>query len=139
MPLFKDAADVYATIGALFQELAADDELGPQFRKADTIIRYAFTEPEAEITVRLEEGAPGDVDLGESEMEPEVTLRMTADTAHEFWLGDLNVPMAMARGKVKTEGPLGKVMNLLPLLKPANARYREILEGQGRTDLLGAV
>jgi len=42
LPYFKDADEVYATLGKLFQDLAVDDELGPKFRKANTIVRYEF-------------------------------------------------------------------------------------------------
>ena len=74
MALFKDAQEVYDTIGKLFQELAADEELAPKFRKANTIVQYEHREPDSEITVRLQEDEPGDVDLGETEMEPEVAM-----------------------------------------------------------------
>ena len=45
MAYFKDAQEVYDTIGKLFVELAADDELGPKFRKANTIVQYDYREP----------------------------------------------------------------------------------------------
>ena len=102
---FKDAQEVYDTIGRLFVELAADEELAPKFRKANTIVRYEYSDPESVITVRLQEGEPGDVDFGESEMEPEVTMTMEADTAHRFWLGQVNVTVALARGQIKATGP----------------------------------
>ncbi len=37
MPFFKDADEVYQFIGRLFQDLTDDEELGPKFRKADTM------------------------------------------------------------------------------------------------------
>ena len=40
MPYFKDADEVYATIGKLFEDLADDDELAPKFQKANTIVQY---------------------------------------------------------------------------------------------------
>jgi hypothetical protein len=135
---FKDAQDVYDTIGRLFQEIATDDELAPRFRQADTIVRYEFSEPDSAITVRLQQGEPGDVDFGESGMEPEVTMRMAADTAHEFWLGKVNVTVALARGQIKASGPVAKILRLVPLTKPIYPRYKAQLEEQGRTDLLEA-
>jgi hypothetical protein len=137
MALFKDAQEVYDTLGKLFVDLAGDEELAPQFRKANTIVRYAYSEPESAITVRLQEGQPGDVDFGDSEMEPEVTMRMAADTAHRFWLGQVNVTVALARGEIKAEGPVAKILALVPLAKPVFPRYKAQLEAQGRTDLLG--
>jgi hypothetical protein len=136
MGYFKDADDVYGTIGKLFQDLAADDELAPRFRKANTIVRYDYREPESSITVRLQEGQPGDVDFGDSDMEPEVTMTMDADTAHRFWLGKVNVTIALARGQIKASGPVQKILRLVPLTKPVFPRYKAQLEAQDRTDLL---
>jgi SCP-2 sterol transfer family len=135
LPYFKDSDEVYATIGKLFQDLANDDELGPKFRKANTIVRYEFRNPDSVITVRLQEGEPGDVDFGESGMEPDVTMSMEADTAHRFWLGQVNVTVALARGQIKAKGPVAKILKLVPLTKPVFPRYKAQLEAQGRPDL----
>ena len=137
MALFRDAQDVYDTLGKLFVDLAADEELGPKFRRANTIVRYDYSEPESSITVRLQDDQPGDVDFGESAMEPEVTMTMAADTAHRFWLGEVNVTVALARGEIKAQGPVAKILALVPLAKPVFPRYKAQLEAQGRTDLLG--
>ncbi|HKH14869.1 MAG TPA: SCP2 sterol-binding domain-containing protein [Solirubrobacterales bacterium] len=136
MPYFKDADEVYATIGKLFQDLADDEELAPKFRKANTVVRYEFRDPDSEITLRLQEGQPGDVDFGESEMEPDVTMSMAADTAHRFWLGQVNVTVALARGQIKAKGPVAKILKLVPLTKPVFPRYKAQLEAQGRNDLV---
>jgi putative sterol carrier protein len=133
---FKDAQEVYDTIGKLFQDIANDEEVAPKFRKADTIVQYAYTEPDSVITVRLQEGKPGDVDFGETEMEPEVVMSMKADTAHRFWLGRVNVTMAIARGEIKPKGPVAKILKLVPLTKPIFPRYKSMLEGMGRQDLI---
>jgi putative sterol carrier protein len=135
LPYFKDADEVYATIGKLFQDLAVDDELGPKFRKANTIVRYEFSDPDSVVTVRLQEDQPGDVDFGESQMEPDVTMSMSADTAHRFWLGQVNVTVALARGEIKAKGPVAKILKLVPLAKPVFPRYKAQLEAQGRDDL----
>jgi hypothetical protein len=135
LPYFKDADEVYATLGKLFQDLAADDELGPKFRKANTIVRYEFQDPDSAITVRLQEDQPGDVDFGESQMEPEVTMSMAADTAHRFWLGQVNITVALARGQIEAKGPVAKILKLVPLAKPVFPRYQAELEAQGRDDL----
>jgi putative sterol carrier protein len=133
---FKDAQDVYDTIGKLFADLAVDDELAPKFRKADTIVQYQYREPESTITVRLQEGQPGDVDFGETDMDPEVVMSMEADTAHRFWLGQVNVTVALARGQIKAKGPVAKILKLVPLTKPVFPRYKAQLEADGRSDLV---
>jgi hypothetical protein len=135
---FKDADEVYETLGKLFVDIANDEELAPRFRQANTIVRYEYTEPDSAITVRLQEDQPGDVDFGPSEMEPEVTMSMEADTAHRFWLGEVNVTVALARGQIEAKGPVAKILKLVPLAKPIFPRYKAQLEGQGRSDLIEA-
>ena len=125
MAYFKDAQEVYDIIGKLFVDIAADEELAPKFRKANTIVQYAYREPESTIT-------------GETEMEPEVTMAMEADTAHRFWLGQVNVTVALARGQIKAKGPVAKILKLVPLTKPIFPRYKAQLEAQGRQDLITA-
>ena len=136
MAYFNDAQDVYETIGKLFVDLASDEELAPKFRKANTIVRYQYSNPDSAITVRLQEGQAGDVDFGDTEMEPEVTMTMDADTAHQFWLGEVNVTVALARGEIKAKGPVAKILKLVPLTKPVFPRYRALLEAQGRDELV---
>ena len=136
MGYFKDAQEVYETIGKLFADLAEDEDLGAKFRKANTILQYDFRDPESKITARLKEGEPGDVDFGETEMEPEVVMSMEADTAHRFWLGRVNVTVALARGQIKASGPVAKILKLVPLTKPVFPRYKAQLEAQGREDLV---
>lgn len=136
MAYFRDADEVYAVLGKLFQDIVADEELGPKFRRANTIVRYEYAEPESVITVRLLEGEPAAVDFGASEMEPEVTMTMEADTAHRFWLGHVNVTVALTRGQIKARGPVAKILKLVPLAKPVFPRYAAQLEAQGRSELI---
>jgi putative sterol carrier protein len=136
MAYFKDAQEVYDTIGKLFVELAADEELGPKFRKANTIVRYEHRDPDSPITVRMKEDESPDVDFGETEMEAEVVMSMEADTAHRFWLGRVNVTVALARGQIKASGPVAKILKLVPLTKPVYPRYKAQLEADGREDLV---
>ena len=138
MAYFKDENEVYEFIGKLFQDLTEDDELAPKFQKANTIVQYQYRNPESQITVKLKEGEDGQVDLGPTDLEPEVVMSMEADTAHKFWLGKVNVTVALARGQIKAKGPVAKILKLVPLVKPVFPRYRAQLEEQGRQDLLEA-
>ena len=138
MPYFKDADEVYAYIGKLFEDLSQDEELAPKFQKANTIVQYRYREPESVITVSLLDGEDGRVDCGDTDLEPEVVMTMDADTAHRFWLGKVNVTVALARGQMKAKGPVAKILKLVPLVKPVFPRYRKQLEEAGRRDLLEA-
>jgi hypothetical protein len=136
MGYFKDEDEVYRFIGRLFQELIEDPELGPRFQNANTVVQYQLRDPEALISVRMLQDEPLRVDLGPTDLDPEVTMSMDADTAHGFWIGRVNVTVALARGQIKAKGPVAKILKLVPLVKPAFPRYKEILEAGDRPDLV---
>lgn len=138
MGYFATAQDVYDHVGKLFEEIVVDAELGPEFQKADTVVQYVYREPEATITVDLRAGQEPKVDCGETKLEPEVVMAMDADIAHRFFLGQVNVTIALARGEIKAKGPVAKILKLVPIVKPAFPRYRSLLEAAGREDLVGA-
>jgi hypothetical protein len=133
---FRDTEELYELLGRFFAELVDDPELADRFRSADTIIQYRYSDPEAQITITLLEDEPAEVAFGETLLDPEVVLSSTADIAHRFWLGKLNVGWALARGQIKTTGPVAKVVKIGPAAKAAGPRYRALLEAAGRSDLL---
>jgi hypothetical protein len=135
---FRDEEDVYRFIGRLFQELAADPELGPKFQQADTTVQYRMSDPDSQITVDMRPGTEMRVDLGPSDLDPEVIMMLSADTAHRFWMGKVNVTVALARGDIKAKGPVAKILRLVPLVKPSFKRYEQMLREAGRADLLEA-
>ena len=136
MPYFKDAEEVYAHLGKLFQDIVGDDELGARFQVADTVVQYRMRRPDSQLTVRVLKDAEREVDFGVTQIEPEVVMAMDADTAHRFWLGAVNVTVALARGQISARGPVAKILKLVPLAGPVRERYRAQLEADGREDLV---
>jgi hypothetical protein len=137
MPYFKDADDVYATLGLFLRQMAVDPELAPALRRADTPFQMRLRQPDSTLTMGApQEDQPPQVDLGDTTLQPEVVLQMDADTAHRFWLGDVNVAVALARGDIRARGPVAKILKIVPLVKPGFMRYRQQLESDGREDLL---
>jgi hypothetical protein len=138
VPYFKDEQEVYRYLGALFGNLLADEELAPKFAEANTIVQYQCRNPTSQITIRLLTAEPLQVDFAQSELQPEVVMVMDADVAHRFWLGKVNVTFALARGQIKTKGPVAKILKLAPLVKAVIPRYKAQLEAAGRHDLVEA-
>jgi|SRR5215468_2709062 len=138
MPYFKDAEDVYAHLGRLFEDSLADEELGPRFRATDTVVQYRMRRPDSQLTLRTLENDDLRVDFGVTELRPEVVLAMDADTAHRLWLGKVNVTVALARGQISARGPVAKILQLVPLVKPVRSRYESQLQAAGREDLAKA-
>ena len=135
MAYFTSEQEVYDTIGKLFVDLVDDDDLMPKFQRSNTVVQYQLRDPDSTITVRMQEDEEAKVDLGTTELEPEVVMIMDADTAHRFWLGKVNVTVALARGQIKAKGPVAKILRLVPMTRPVFPRYKAQLEGQGRQDL----
>jgi putative sterol carrier protein len=135
MAYFTSEQEVYDTIGKLFLDMAEDDELFSKFQRSNTVVQYQLRDPDSQITVRMKEDEEAQVDLGTSELDPEVVMTMDADTAHRFWLGKVNVTVALARGQIKAKGPVAKILRLVPMTRPVFPRYKAQLEGQGRQDL----
>jgi hypothetical protein len=125
--VFADADDVYARIGRVLEELASDPQLLPVFRKADTCVRYELHDPDSAITVGSRDDGPVRVDFGASDQEPEVVMSMDADVAHEYFLGEVDVTVALARGQILAEGPVSKILAVLPGVEPLLPRYRALV------------
>jgi hypothetical protein len=139
MAYFKDADDVYANLGLFLRQLAVDPEMTPALTRADTTFQLRMRNPDSVLTVRTpQDDQPPQVDAGDTTLQPEVVLQLDADTAHRFWLGQVNVAVALAKGDIRTRGPAAKVLKLVPLVKPGFPRYRQQLEAAGREDLLQA-
>jgi hypothetical protein len=136
VPYFQDADELYRYLGRLLQELSDDADLGPRFRKANTVVQYRTSNPDAVVTAKLVDGEDGRVDCGATDLEPEVTLSMEADMAHRFWLGLVSPTKELARGNMKAKGPVAKILRLVPLARPGFERYIERLRAEGRDDLL---
>jgi hypothetical protein len=137
MPYFTDADDVYGTLGRFLRQMAVDPEVAPALKRADTSFQLRLRQPDSTLTVGApQEDQPPQVDLGETSQQPEVVLQMDADTAHRFWLGDVNVAVALAKGDIRARGPVAKILKIVPLVKPGFTRYRQQLESDGREDLL---
>jgi hypothetical protein len=136
VPYFQDADELYRYLGRLLADLDEDPDIGPRFRKANTVVQYRTTNPDAVVTAKLLDGQDGQVDCGATALEPEVVLSMEADLAHRFWLGLVSPTKELARGNMKASGPVAKILRLVPLARPGFERYIERLRAEGRDDLL---
>ena len=73
---------------------------------------------------------------GPAPWKPAITLRMSSETANRFFQGKENVPLAVARGRVKLSGPLLTILRLAPVTRPIHPAYRKWLAESGRSHLL---
>jgi putative sterol carrier protein len=138
MAVFKDQTEVYQYIGGIFEEALADPELGQKFAASGVILRVTYSDPDSVLTVDMPSKKVFHGEDARNGPKPVVEMSMKADVAHRFWLGEVNITTAMAKGQVKAKGPIPKILKLVPLTKILFPRYRESLIRSGRTDLVDA-
>ncbi len=135
MGVFRDSEEVYRYVGGVFRQAAADPELAARFRPTGVVLRVRMSDPDATILVDMPNAQVFEGD-GEAGAEPSIELAMSADDGHRFWLGELNMAVALARGKVRTTGSTQMLLKLVPMARELHPRYRQMLADDGRTDLL---
>lgn len=123
MSFFKDATELDEYIGDVFRDAGEHPESGPKLRAANIVMRVLYTDPEAEMTIAFREDYQ--VIAGPTEVKPDITLLMRGDTADQFWRGEYNLAVGLAKGQVKAKGPVNKILKLVPLTKPLFPLYRE--------------
>lgn len=134
MTYFKDTAEVHQYIGGIFEAAVTDAEIGPKMAESGVVLKLTYADPDAVVVVDMPNQR---VFRGETdEVKPNVAMSMKADVGHKFWLGKVNVPMALAKGEMRAKGPMPKILKLLPLAQALFPKYAESLEAEGRSDLL---
>jgi len=139
MGTFKDAEQLYELLGGLFNELTKNEEIANKFAASGLVIRFSYEEPEAEIWLDASKKDPNDIGviLGPAQgLTPEVEMSMKADVAHKFWLGNVNLMVALTRRQIIAKGPIPKIMKLLPVIKPAYDVYKNMLKEKGLESMI---
>lgn len=135
MSVFSSSEEMYDVFTPFMQSLTADEVVGPKFSAAKTSFRVNHLEPSGVFLLDATVAPPvlyvGDEAEGR---EAEVELTMSADDGHKFWLGQLNLPVALARRKIKVTGGVAKLLGLVPALQPAYALYEKHLADIGRAE-----
>jgi hypothetical protein len=137
--VFSSPQEAENVFGAFMEHVTSDPDLRPKFVTAATSFRANYTDPDCAISLVTTVDPPvvrrGDAARAE---QVEVDMFMSSDDGHRFWLGELNIPMALARRKVRVDGQIGKLLKLLPALQPAFGMYRTFLKERGMEDKLEA-
>lgn len=132
---FKDADEVYAYIGKMFQIAVNDPSFVSATKGTGLVVLLTQTDPDATILIDF----PGRKVLcgnGAADVAHTVRLRMSSDNSNLFWQGKLNFTLAMAQRKVKLDGKRSVALKLLPLTTPLFDTYKTTLREAGRDDLL---
>ena len=129
----KNAKEFREVMDKVFTMMSTDPEMGPKLRDAETPQRFEF--PDLDLVVNItaaDDNSDGNNLVWEwsddVDWEPDVKMTMDSAVANKYFQGKENVAMAIARRKIKTGGNVKKALALIPITKPIEAMYREMLE-----------
>jgi hypothetical protein len=129
MAIFASTNELNEVMENLWARIKADPSMNNQLLKTGLIVRFHYREPAGRLTVDCSDGVEMKISTGESDRKPMIEMFMKSNMAHEFWLGNVNVPVSILAGKIVSKGPVNKVLALLPVVKPAYAFYLDVYEG----------
>jgi putative sterol carrier protein len=131
---FQNSAEVAKYIGGIFEAAFEDPEIGPKLVDTGLVIAFDFTDPEAVVVIDMANKAVREGLAGGTA--PTATMSMTAETGNAYWQGKVNLPLAMAKKKIKVEGNVASLLKLAPLGKKLYPVYIDRLKADGRDDLI---
>jgi hypothetical protein len=131
---FNNSEEVNKYIGGIFENAFEDPEIGPKLVDTGLVVAFDFSDPAAVVIVDMANRMVTDGQAGGPA--PSATMTMTADTGNAYWQGKVNLPLAMAKKKVKVDGNVASLLKLAPLGKKLYGSYIQRLKEDGREDLI---
>ena len=128
----KNAKEFREVMDRVFEMMSTDPDMGPKLRDADTPQRFEFSDFDLVVNIRA---TSGDEDgnlhwewSDDVDWKSKVQMTMSSEVANRYFQGKENVPMAVARRRIKTGGDLKAALALIPITKPIYEQYRDYVE-----------
>lgn len=135
MQTFKNSEELKEVLGGFFGELSADPVIRQKLLESKLIIKFKYKLPSLSITADCS-NSDVVITFDDETKKPIVEMDMNADIAHRFWLGKVNLVVALGRRQMVARGPIPKILKLLPVVKPAYKMYPLYLKKIGRENLV---
>jgi hypothetical protein len=118
--VFSSSAEVYRYVGQTMQDVVDAPGFAVRLRQLDLVLRYEISRPAATVTAAFPREGERRLELGASSMEPTVTVTFDGESAHQLFLGDLNVYLARDQGRLAITGEqtaIGRFFAVLPQMR----------------------
>ena len=136
MPPFRSQEELEELLSELWRRILDNEDIVRAVADLPLVAKFRYTDFPTALFIDIASQPPAFHWNPDPEPKADVEMILSSETAHRFWLEDLNVPLAIARRKIIPKGSVQKALKLIPALKPAFALYPEVLADTGRTDLL---
>ena len=127
---FQSGQEFEDMLGGFFDHVAQTPSIGEKLLASKLIIRFTYTDPNVVLVVDCS-GDEIEVRRGDTATKATVEMSMSADIAHRFWFGKVNLMAALTRRQMVVKGPVPKILELLPVIKPAYDLYPQYLRDNG--------
>ena len=132
MAEFNSGKEFREVMDKVFTIMSTDPDMGPKLRDARVPQRFDFPDQDAVVNITYDDSG-GDQNLqwvwsDEVDWKPQVEMTMDSDVANKYFQGKENVPMALARRRIKSSGDIKAALKLIPITKPVFDQYRELVE-----------
>ena len=128
---FESPREFREVMDRVFTLMSEDPDMGPKLRAADVPQRFEFTDVDMIVNIRgAYEGEDGNLHWEWSDdvdWKPKVRMKMSSETANKYFQGKENVPLAIAKRRIKTSGDVKAALSLIPITKPIEERYRALV------------
>ena len=131
---FNSPREFREVMDRIFSMMDSDPDMGPKLRAADVPQRFEFSDVDMVVNIRAATDAEGGnlhwEWTDDVSWEPKVKMTMSSETANKYFQGKENVPVAIARRRIKTGGDIKAALALIPITKPVYAQYRAYIEAE---------
>ena len=132
MAEFQSASEFREVMDRAFTLMSTDPEMGPKLRDAQVPQRFEFPDQDAVVNITYDEEG-GEQNLrwewsDDVDWEPKVMMTMSSEIANKYFQGKENVPLALAKRRIKSSGDIKSALKLVPITKPVFGLYREMVE-----------
>lgn len=123
---FREVMDV------VFSLMNEDPDMGPRLRDANVPQLFEFDDVDLVVNIRsTQDGEAGNLYWEWTEdvdWKAKVRMKMSSEVAVRYFQGKENVPVAIARRRIKTGGDVKAALSLIPITKPVYSMFRDVLE-----------
>jgi hypothetical protein len=129
---FRSPEEFQEVMDRVFTIMSTDSDIGPKLRDARVPQRFEFPDLGAVVNITYDDSG-GEQNLrwkwsDAVDWDPKVEMTMDSAVANKYFQGKENVPLALARRRIKSAGDIKAALKLIPITKPIFEKYRAMVE-----------
>lgn len=135
MGYFKTSEKFEEVLSGFFRLISDTPMVADKLLASKLVIRFKYSDPKVVLLIDCL-GEKLIIKAGDEETKVDVEMTMSADIAHKFWFGKVNLMTALTRKQMVAKGPIPKILQLLPAIKPTYKMYPEYLQENGYAEYI---